>query len=460
MHFQYRYCRCQYVALWLVFLLAPSALTAETAPKPAHQSFTQQDSSRPLIENSDSAQYSAVSIPTNTPQHEPLHTEQAKDLNDVNNSIARNLLLIEGLEAEGGPFNDHLSQQLVGLGSDYQRREDHEQALNVFKRAIHINRINEGLYNLNQVAILDHIIDSNIALRRWNKVYDINRYLIWLNERSDIKSEAQIKKMLSVVNKISDYHLNQYLADKTNGPFYHLVQAQSLFQLSINIIGANFSDTDPRLIIPLRGLTASNYYLNEFSHKSNTELRNKLQMNIPDYKAPNENYQKYTINNYNTGKNAIKKLTAVYNNNPEFPVSASLKAQVELGDWHLMFDRKRAAFEIYSEVINADIDDNTTKIIVSEWFSEPVALPELGYSNNDRKRNSGYSNNFVEIEFDISAYGKARNIKIIKSFPEDSVRIKNHARDSLRRARFRPRFHNGEAVPSYGLQQRYVFISD
>lgn len=422
--------------------------------------------------NESGANITPVSVPAvtenNTTKSATINSDRANQLSltvqqtqvEVEQSnrrdLDRHLDAIEAIEAESGPYDDQLSQQLVGLGIGYQRQGQHDQAIDVFKRAVHINRINEGLYNLNQVTILDHMIDSNMALNRWHKVNDLNHYLVWLNKRSPDKNDLRVKQMLKIVNKLSEYHLNAYILESDQGPFYHLVQAQDLFRLSINIIASHFGHTDPRLINPLRGLSASNYFLTEFSNKTNTELRNKIMMGNIDQKPPTQNFQKYIINNYSTGKEAITQLSEVYRHNPELPQIESLKARVELGDWYLMFDRKKSAFAIYKEIISADIDDLQTKNTIDNWFSKPVSLPDLRKLSSSAESSAGL-NSYVVVQFDVTPYGKARNIEILNSQPEKSVRIRSKARDNIKRSRFRPKFEQGIAVTSYGLKRRYIF---
>ena len=92
---------------------------------------------------------------------------------------------VDRLESEYGAWYPGLQEELIGLGQTWMNIGGYEAAINVFTRAMHINRINEGLYSLTQQDTLKHIIDANIQAQDSEAHTDNYAYLIWLYDNND-----------------------------------------------------------------------------------------------------------------------------------------------------------------------------------------------------------------------------------------------------------------------------------
>ncbi|MEM7281862.1 MAG: TonB family protein [Pseudomonadota bacterium] len=94
-----------------------------------------------------------------------------------------------------------------------------------------------------------------------------------------------------------------------------------------------------------------------------------------------------------------------------------------------------------------------------ELFGNPVKLfhPVLYMSQDsfNRRANGEY---FVDIEFEVQPNGQVRDVKVVESnAPADARRL---VRQMARRARYRPRYENGEAMSTTGVgsRQRVVIV--
>ena len=63
------------------------------------------------------------------------------------------------LEEEGGPYAGALAEPLADLARQYQVNGDYAEAQEIYERAIHVLRINEGLYSESQVPLLNALFD-------------------------------------------------------------------------------------------------------------------------------------------------------------------------------------------------------------------------------------------------------------------------------------------------------------
>lgn len=359
---------------------------------------------------------------------------------------------IDRVELEQGAYGSLLSEHLVGLGLTHQKQGQHEEAIEAFKRAMHINRINEGLYSLGQVPMLERMIESHIAKGQWEKANDRHHYLFWLHKRNFGASDP---RMLPVIDKLSNWHLNSYALDMGSGLLNHLVSAHKLYNLAVNIIDSNYGQHDLRLINALKGLTVSNYYLATYKK---SEAKPAFQVKTgadPSEAEAKAQLEQYINNSYNSGKRAIRRMVNVYANNPESPPWAEAKAKVELGDWYLLFNKWQSAMNMYQESHDSLIASNINQKEVDALFGYPVALPDLPLIDSTVVKDEEQS--YVLVSFNVTPYGRVTNVKILDSKPQKNVRMRSQVRKALKVAKFRPRFENGAPALTENVTHRYLF---
>lgn len=360
---------------------------------------------------------------------------------------------IAEIEEAYGPYDSNLPQHLMSLGLIYQTGGQHDEAAEVFERAVHVQRIGGGLYDLNQVPMLEKLIESNVARGSWADASKNHQYLYWLHKRNFGDDDP---RMLPVIDKLSNWHLNAYALDTSSGLFQHLISAHALFSMAVSIIDTNFGDSDIRLVEALRGLTISNYYLATFNASAKSSTFESSFTNTNARNTEKAQLEQYIINSYNSGKKAIHRMMDVYSQNPEVPATSAVRAKIELADWNLLFGRWHSAMDIYTQAYNELAQSPETTAYAEEYFGHPKALPDLPFiKGNLDTINSDVS--YVLVSFDVSKNGRAKNINIIESQPQDSVRIRARVRNSLKAAKFRPRFADGLPTTTAGLTHRYVF---
>lgn len=363
---------------------------------------------------------------------------------------------ISELEQLHGPYHGDLSQYLTGLGINYQARGKHDQAAEVFRRAMHVSRISEGLYSLNQVPILERLIESNVASGDWESASESHQYLYWLHRRN---FGAEDPRMLPIITKLSNWHLNAYALDVGAGLFQHLINAHNLYTMAVSIIDQTYGQSDIRLVGALRGLTVSNYYL--ATYQTSSARQTDFNSGYGSAKANADEkarLDQYILNSYSSGKRAINRIRHVYASNPEAADTAEVKAQIQLADWNLLFNRWHTAIDMYQQAYDTLAAAPNGSTTTSEYFGRPVALPDLPLLKGNLDTTND-ANEFVLVSFDVTQHGRARNIEILEANPEDSVRNRSRVRKALKVAKFRPRFENGSPITTEKMTHRYVFAN-
>jgi len=369
-------------------------------------------------------------------------------------------------EKNSGAYGDILWEQLVGLGAAQQNAGLHADAVASLNQALHINRVNHGLHNLEQEPIIDLLIKSNTALSDWKALDQNYQYLYWLYRR--VYGEKDIH-LLPVIDRVGLWHINAYNQGESNNPLAHLLAAQDLYTDAVHIIETNKSENDPGLIAPLYRIMLTNYLIAHnlsSSYPAQSDLRCSGSLfSRHDPFSDDCNYARgmtqdevnrqdlFSIS-YRTGKKALTRIIEVYEKNPALPVTEHAMAYIRLGDWYMLFDRPSSAISTYAMAYT--MVENIDSAVREKLFGAPRSLPETQpfLNGNDARKPA---QKYVVVTMDITDTGKVRNVQVVESHPPNDDHMIFLVRNSLNTARFAPRFENGEPVPTSGYRKKFVF---
>lgn len=391
------------------------------------------------------------------------HTIQYHPSNDTKPDLARLRgpvvqyeRAIEELQKSHGVYHDRIGEQLLGLGLAHKNLKHYKEAIEAFNRSLHINRINQGLHNANQLATLELIIETNTALSDWQALDQNYHYLYWVNRRTYGEDDP---RLLPVIDRLGRWHLNAYSQESDPVPFKHLLTADDLFHDAVNIIETKYGPNDPRLINALYGIVMTNYQMafhatqandfNEISFSSRSTGRRERML------EEQEARQEVISDSYRVGKKAMLRIIDIYVNNSELPTDAHGIALIHLGDWYLLFNRRMTASETYEIAYTKLTESSMDKVEINKLLGQPRSLPALRLPIEYQKKEVNSS--YVIAIFDVSKSGQARNIKIIESNPADNQLLRRRAKKTIRATRFRPRFEDGQPVATAGVNIRYEF---
>lgn len=147
------------------------------------------------------------------------------------------------LESDFGAYDQRQVEPLGDLGLQQLEFGDYTQALLLFKQALHVNRINNGLYHESQLRILDDIIASEIALRDWEAVDKHYSYLEHLYRRLYQLDDPRLEKGL---REVSSWHVNALNVNIDGRRVEHLRKANKIFKLRLQIAEQTLAIGDPK----------------------------------------------------------------------------------------------------------------------------------------------------------------------------------------------------------------------
>ncbi|MEM8561761.1 MAG: hypothetical protein AAGF57_05980 [Pseudomonadota bacterium] len=362
---------------------------------------------------------------------------------------------LHGLEGEGGPYSDALAEPLTDLARHHRQQGDLASARKAYQRALHVVRVNDGLYSERQVPILQELFelyrvsgDMETLDARYDYFFRLygggeppfNRvrlgaaleYIRWQREAIRLQlSDSKTKRLLEI------YTLNRDLLEAVAGD----------------------SDVDQDLYRDLVLSQLRNFYLIQSRFETKEELQEtgpSIRMAATWGETEDLNQHRMEViqrRSLRRGRELLEQLIA---STPAEDTQAVARAYLELGDWNQWNDKTEEALAAYVEVERL-LRDSDRDTLLQKWLGEPRELPANGAFWQPVVRPPGETPVLVAANFDVLPKGRADNIETIPA-TEEQEREASKVRRYLRNTRFRPRIADGEAHSTAQLARQYEVL--
>ena len=385
-------------------------------------------------------------------------TPQAPTLpnNEQQESIARYEALVTELEAAGGAHAEELVEVRFSLGLLRQRAGDHRQALAALQGALQSVRVNEGLYSMSQVAILEAIIDSNVALGARDELRRNYEYLFWLHQRNYGERNAGL---VPVIKKVGQWYFDLYNFSPPATTVEPLIAADDLYARALDILPEDAPSRD-RVDI-LYKVAVINHHVAEdvldpmLSHR---EIREAM---IPHGRAtPYLNEvavrQYYADQSFYKGKRSLQRIIEIYEKTLPAGITDYARALVFMGDWLTVQRRVWDGARMYQRAWTALAGHDADLAQVDELFDEPQPIEQLPIPG-EAETEAGPDSYYVDALLDVPESGWPRNIRIQAIHPSGETSLIRRAERGIAATRYRPRYRDGRPVASADVPLRFVF---
>jgi len=408
------------------------------------------------------------------------------------NSIIAYEETIKALELDGGAYEPALSQELIAVSKLYQNQNEHEKALEYLDQALHVNRVNLGLYNLDQEQIVEEKIRSLIALGDLHEADQQQEYLFSLKRRNFGDTSVSLLPALIdyaewnifafdsrlVMNPGLNYgadsrafteHKVSNSIGEEDFRMARLASAQVMYRTIIQILLKNYGFTDPRILEMEKKLALTNYFfatnlgvtMNTFGSNSNSPSLNTP----PGFYETSSRISSNSMG-YRHGRESLeRRLEYLYQMDNISPEEIA-KAKIELGDWQLTFKKRTVALDIYQDAYNELKSQGIEQQDIDALFSPafPQAVPQFityRYSraalNIPEDQPLDYEG-WLDVEMTINRFGRPQNISILGQSPETTEFLQDRMLRFLKSyTTFRPRFSNHALVKEDSLKARYYY---
>jgi tetratricopeptide (TPR) repeat protein len=393
---------------------------------------------------------------------------QIADKSNLDIVFNRYIEAIEKKEGDAGPYNPDISEMLYSLGKKLQSNDRHEEAINVYKKAIYINRINDGLYSLSQETSLQAIIESQKIQGKIKEVAGNYSQLLQIYRKNYKENNPSF---LDMIDEFSHWSIKAYTQTGGRNDVYHLEAAFDLYSDTIRILSEQKGEMHPSLLPSLNKLATTCYYLSVHQRR------------FPDYGETDTSlpfgYRSMAPVNQVVGRGAYFKhgqmvqnqILQILDENPNFTPIEIAKGQTNLGDWYLIFGKYQLARNAYKKSYEIVANNQKNIKILDEMYSQPVMLPKnsefFGTKKNndlasDKSENSNlsYTVNYVNLLVDITDGGNPINFSIKKIFPSEMNNFGARAIETVRTKKFRPQLINGSPVLSTQFPMRVIIPNE
>lgn len=399
---------------------------------------------------------------------------------------------IKKLELAGGVYEPELSEALLSVSNIYQSQDDHIQALEYLDQALHVNRVNLGLFNLEQEQIIEGKIKSHIALGELNEADAQHQYLFYLKRKAYGDASVELLPALRRFAEWNIYAFDSRLATNPTLDFSaeaqtlpsnlsslsvvdegfrnsKLINAEFMYRTIINILLNNFGDTDIRLLDIERKLALTNYFFATNLDINSNAISNG-NFSPQAFNSTQEYYNMSRISSnsfgFRYGREALERRINLLLSLDSLPATEITKARIELADWLLIFNKRTAAFEAYKNAYDDLAEQGADEQTLASFFS-PV-LPETipAFINYRFTRSSlnipenvalNYQGWF-DVSIHLNRFGQPQNIEILDRSPDASDAIESRLSSFLGKSTsYRPRFSNGEILERETFEARYYY---
>tara|TARA_R110000787_G_scaffold226944_1_gene334712 strand:+ start:296 stop:1741 length:1446 start_codon:yes stop_codon:yes gene_type:complete len=463
----------------LMLLLTFGSLPAAQADTPADppkkgtvEQGTEQHEPRLAIQSGPA--HDETTVQTEKSDLQPTEAAEAAEAAQI---IADYQSAIDRREALVGPFDPELSELTFALGNTLQRQNRLEEAIQAFRHAMYVNRVNNGVYSLSQEPMLRGIINAHIQLGFITEAAEAYQKLLWLHRKT---YGADDPRTLPLLDEIGQWHLRAYNARGRRDDIYHLNIAHGVYNQALAITAKQHGEDHLSMTGLLYNSAMTDYYLDRHQKKfanswENTDLLSERFQQarwVADDPFLNKNY-------FQNGRRANARMIDILEQDPTASAADKANGYIKTGDWLMLFNLTGPAIDAYQQAYRVLQQTNDTALITA-LLGEPKMLPrpiDSGIMTTESVvtdqttpaepspeqpetptpditkavTNPSIPAAYVMLSVDISKKGQPRKITTLSIYPEDGDGLESRARKTIIDTRFRPRFDNGQPVPTEAL---------
>jgi tetratricopeptide (TPR) repeat protein len=328
------------------------------------------------------------------------------------------------LQAKSNIADRQQIRPLHGLGISFLGANDPESAVVALKRAADLSRNTDGLFNIGQIEFIDALIDAYEGTGRFVEAEKESLYAMRVEEAAYGRASV---KLLDRLDKLARW----YEGDR------RYTSERNIYERSLAILQKAAPENDLRNIGPLRGIARS-FRLEAFYGVEGADNGSAFNANGNGAPVFGEGAQQ------RRGESTLTAALGVIDANN--PVDLKLRGEVltDLGDWFLISNALRRAYDNYAEAWKAFAQvDNT------QYLQSPRILayrPSVSSIDRSQLDPAEAVLKTVELHFKVDRDGRIDNVSSPTTDVPDAI-VKNSVA-SMKRSRYAPRIENGAAVPT------------
>jgi tetratricopeptide (TPR) repeat protein len=338
------------------------------------------------------------------------------------------------LEASGSGTERLLLRPLQGLGATYFVTGHFEDARRVLRRAVDLSRNLDGLFNVEQLEVLEPLIESYVQLAEIAEAEKEHQYAFRVAESAYGRADL---RMLRAHERYARWF--EFVGRYTT--------ARALHARALTIAERSAGKQSVETVEPLRGIART--YRLEFANGTEEELGPGAGFNDPFGGSgfmPTDPANAQRLNP--DGERALRLALQALDNTDDHRTRG--ETLVELGDWHIATNSQAKAHESYREAWQQLQRAGDTELLDSPRLL--AYRPPSASISRTRLNPESAEVREVEYRFTVMPDGRLSDFEQVESTAPDS--IARAVLTSLRRARYSPRLVDGQPVATPGITLR------
>lgn len=376
------------------------------------------------------------------------------------NAITDYQATVEGIELNGGTWDRSLIEELSALAALQQQQGNHVEAIQLFDRAIHVNRIHSGLHTLEQIPTVENMIESHLALGDWDQADIYNDYLFFIQQRAYGPNDP---RLIPVLDRLASWNIQAFNIGHGEALGLRLSTAQILLNAAAKMVAVHFGEDDERFVSYRRNLANSAYLISTnpdvMAASQELDYRNAADILISKL----ESTSAQGPSGFRAGETALREIVQHFAKQENAPYELA-SALADLGDWYLIFQQRRAAEELYAEAWQVLERSDNAEAWIQQLFGQVIPIPTFANSVENLLTPSIVTSNgnsvhfdYADVVFDVAVSGDARNLEVLTEETPSNMGHLSRLQREIRNSYFRPRVENGELQQSDRNYFRYRY---
>ena len=369
-------------------------------------------------------------------------------------SVEELLMLVDEVEAQGGPMNPELVQPLSGLAAAYIERNRTKEAIRALRRGIHLARLNDGLHTPSQIALLEQLIAAHVRAGQFALADKQESYLFRVRSYHEQHGTTE---MLEATQRYAHWIRSAYLGDLDRQRFPRLVGLNDLYEGAIEDLEQSHGEDSRELLPYLKGRVELSYLISVYPGEQESGFRGTA-TEMGSFELAGDaqlRFWRMRDHNFRYGLQALQRQEKILASDADSTPIERAAAHIATADWYQWHRRYASAIRHYEEAWAMLEGVENGEAWLQRTLADPLELPRDTIFNPGVMPLGTANEAQISLRFDVSRHGEAKDIEILSPATEETQPAITRAYHYLRNVRFRPRLAEGSVVRAEDIQRNY-----
>ena len=346
---------------------------------------------------------------------------------------------LELLESTQGISSRRLVVPLAGLGAVYAAQDQHQVAADLFDRALAVSRRADGLFNLQQLPLIEQAADSRYAIKDFTGAEREHMYALKIAEQNYGYGDAQTLPPLLELGAFYE-RLREFIA------------ARNMYMRARDV-ALKPGVYDPQAVKALVGIARTyrlQYTMDPDALDSKQPARDEITGEVIGQPYKDSRVQPLAADR--TGLKAAESALALLRSTSDPPAALMTETLIELGDWFQATSRPTISIPYYAEAAGILDAQTAADPLAGHPLKAPRLVfyrPPLSASRGLNSLSGQYVIRKTVFSFLVSETGAPIDINVVSTDMDESQL--SQSKRAIGRAIYSPRFAEGRAVATAGV---------